>query len=284
MLRNLPFHSRGIKRSGILNNYNTMAEKSNPVTKRQLIALVVMGLVFLIALFLILNVSSPRELTLNTANSQYEKNTISVTGSYSADIDPDQSEIYLTVRTENPNAQTAQNNNREAANNVVNALKAQGLKKDDIETTGYNIQLIKEYDSRATSVIVTNSMKVKVKDLEKVGNVLDAAANSEASSDTVIEINNIQFTLSDEKQIEVNEALLSKASKNAKDKAEAIASSLGTSIISKPLSVSEGSVYIPYPYYAQGVRALSIEMEAPTPISPSPVKATATVNVVFEIS
>ncbi len=248
-------------------------------------------LTFLLLTILFLTACQPAPINVysNQDNAQ-QINKISVNGAYNADVEPDQSEIYLTVRTESQDSITAQRDNAGTANEIIRALKGNGIKEEDIETISYNVDLIQEWDPETYKYVkngirVTNSMKVKTKDLDNVGKVLDAIISVSTAGKSIVEINSVQFTLSQEKQRDVNAELLGKAAENAKAKAEGIAKALDLSIV-KVVSISESNVYIPIPYYAKAdVMTLgAAEAREPTPISPGTVSASANVNVVFEIS
>ncbi|MGB8821346.1 MAG: SIMPL domain-containing protein, partial [Methanoregula sp.] len=64
---------------------------------------------------------------------------IQVSGSGSVTGTPDRVQINFAVQTENADVRIAQSNNALAMNNVMDALAASGVPRDEIKTTGYSI-------------------------------------------------------------------------------------------------------------------------------------------------
>jgi len=128
-----------------------------------------------------------------------------------------------------------------------------------------------------------SSLNLSLKDFTKIGNLVDSITPAGTVGTTITEIDNIQFGLTTEREIEVKQELLSKASKNAKQKAEAIADSLDVNIIGV-ITVSENNVYIQYGRYESALLSKSAEGSAPTPINPQQITTTANVLVEFEIA
>ncbi len=247
---------------------------------------IVIGLLITIVFFLIFNTLNSKQNTISIdSNSSVDKSTISVSGNYETNIQPDQSELLITITSKDKDSIKAQTDNTDVTTRVINALKDKGLNKDNIETLNYRIELLREWDPntqgyKEDGIQVINSIKVTIKDLTKISSIIDAATHVESTPITIISIDNLAFTLSKDKQRQLNEELLAKASKNAKKKANSIADSLGVSII-RVISVSEGSVYTPY--YFERTMLASAELKT-TPINPSLVSANANVNIVFEIN
>ena len=269
-----------------------MEEKNNQIFQGLVLALLIFVALFLIFQnFLPFSNSSSKERIISvSSNDLNNKNTISVNGFFSEEVQPDQAELYITIRTDTKNAQDAQTYNSETSNKVFKALKDNGIKDKDIETINYRVELIEEWDQESQKTIrkgvrAVNSIKVTLTDLQNTGKILDSAASVEPSAKTIVEVDNIQFVLSQEKQRKVNEDLLAKASENARKKADAISKSLGISIV-EVNSVSESNVYIPAPYYQQlsMAEADSGAAKISTPINPSEVTATASVNVIFKFA
>ncbi len=249
--------------------------------------IVILAALVILAVIIIVNpINKSSQVVVQSSDSQLNLNTITVSGTYTQEVAPDQAELYLTVRTEHKDSEIAQSQNAEASNNIMAALKSHGVKDEDIETTDFRVDIQREWDPETgkytkTGIVVTNSMKVTIKDFSDIGKILDAVTQVGAGPNTLVEVYNLQFSLSLDKQREVNQELLSKAAENARKKAEAIADSLDVSIV-KVSSVTEGNVYTPVPYYARS--GLDLAVAESTPISPSDVTSTATVNVVFEIA
>ena len=91
---------------------------------------------------------------------------------------PNQAKLTLGVVTEHTSAQTAQQENAEISNRVIEALKQIGIDESDIKTTVYSVQPRYDYhdgNSILRGYEVEHHFEVTIKDLSKIGNVYDFA-------------------------------------------------------------------------------------------------------------
>lgn len=249
-------------------------------TDNNLVTILAVGLV-IVALVLAFSSRS----TVNVASSgQLQKNTVSVSGQAEMSVDPDQAELYVKIETTKTTAKPAKDENSETSEAVESALRKQGVKKEDIETHRYSIRPNYRYDrddgqSHLTGYTVTNVLKVTTNDMEDIGDIIDAAVDAGANG-----FEQITFGLSDEKQKDVNAAVLLKASDEAKDKAESLAKNLDVSL-GKLSSISESNFYYaPYAYPMADVeQAVMAGAKAAVSINPQDVTVRATVNLAYEI-
>ena len=207
-------------------------------------------------------------------------NTLSVSGKNQQDFAPDQAEILLTIESKGETAEATQDQNNVASKRVIDSLNAAGVAKGDLETVTYTVNPIYEWEDRKRvfkGYKVIHTLKLTTNNVDNVGKYLDIAV-----SNGVNQVQNIQFTLSKKALSKAKEAVLKAAAKNAKEKADALASSLSVSIVTVR-SISESSFdYMPYrPVYA---RSLEAEFAESPPIEPEKVGITASVQVIFEIS
>lgn len=171
--------------------------------------------------------------------------TINVTGSGEVTVTPDIAYLYLGVMTEKPTTIEAQNANSTAINNVIAAIRKEGIKDEDIKTTDYSINPKYNYDkntgtSSLVGYTVSNTLKVTVKDISKVGQVIDTAVKNGANIS-----NSISFGISDYEKYYT--MALVKALSNAQSKAQAISSFLDVKLTT-PVKVIENSSGIPNDY------------------------------------
>lgn len=212
---------------------------------------------------------------------------VTVNGSVTKSVTPDQADITVSVETLNTKASVSQSENAEIAEKVRAALKAAGIADADIKTVSYNLyedfkwnQGTQQSDSIGYRTV--NSIQVTVHDLSKTGDVIDAATQSGANR-----ISSVSFSLSKGKQDEINTQALKEASANAKAKADSISQGLNITL-GQVYSVNESGGYVqPYYYrsydsYAMGASE-SAAPKASTPITPGDVEFTVSVNVQFEI-
>jgi uncharacterized protein YggE len=194
------------------------------------------------------------------------------------------------VSSTDKDGQKAQIDNAKVISVIIDQTKKIGIDNKDIETLNYQIELVREWNHITgqyleTGLKVTNSIKIKVKDFTKISSILHFSQLSSTAGSTTAEVENLRFTLSEDKEREIKKELLSKAAENAREKAEAITDSLDVSI-KKVKTISEQMNYN-YPRYeiAKSDYAMSESVSSvpPTPINPKSTTMSATVNVVFEI-
>src|SRR4051794_17645461 len=122
--------------------------------------------------------------------------TITVTGQRTATVKPDTATVQLGVSVPRPTANAALQQANKSAAALIAALKAAGVADDDIATS--NLSIWPQYDnSQVTGYTASNTVSAKVRDIDRTGPVIDAAA--EAAGDD-ISISGVSFGLSDPEQ------------------------------------------------------------------------------------
>lgn len=136
---------------------------------------------------------------------------------------PDRAWVTLSTESRAKTPREAQRLNAEAMTAVLQKLKALGLPSDAIQTTGYDLQPEYDYHERKRTLlgyVARNTVEVRVDDLPKVGEVLDAAVGAGATN-----VSGIRFGLKDRAGAE-REAL-KLAVEDARERAGALASAAG---------------------------------------------------------
>lgn len=147
--------------------------------------------------------------------------TVTVSGKYTVYSTPDKAEIHLGVRTQEADAQTAQQKNTETVDKVIEAIKALGVDEKSIRTTGYNIWQEYNYETdKVRGYTVTTSLTIKDLEIDLAGSVI-----SESIAAGVNEMNGISYSCSDYDKAYA-EALAS-AVDAAKEKADVLAKAAG---------------------------------------------------------
>lgn len=219
-------------------------------------------------------------------NSQTDR-VILISGYGESVTTPDKVTISFVVETTDPDMKTAQKQNAEQIAAVVAALKSAGIAENDLKTTGYTIYsyTIGEYHlgkwPNGTEVYeVRNTIQMTSYDVAKACEYIDTAIAAGANS-----VNSLQFGLSDAKQIaERNKALVA-AVTAARADANAVASTLGVTIVStgtiqvdqSRYSVAYNSVETAMPKTTDRVAGAAV----PTTIQSGDLETTATVSVVY---
>ena len=219
--------------------------------------------------------------TLNDRNET--QNTISVTGNAETKVMPDEAELSLSVITEGKDAAQVQDDNAKVMNKVIDALKGAGLDDKQIQTTNYYLYPWEEYNYQTgkhtkLGYKLTQTISVKVKDISKVGELLNLAVQN-----GVTNVDNLNFKLSDKLEKDTKDALVAEATKNAKEKAQTLAQNLDVEV-GDPISISETNYYVPR-YYALASKdmAMAVEEASVPQISPQEINVQLGIAVNFEI-
>jgi uncharacterized protein YggE len=209
---------------------------------------------------------------------------ILVTGEGSVDVPPDMAVLSLTVTREAETARAALDANSSAMNKVLSAMKAEGIKARDLQTSGFSIQPKYIYPSPKSSgqreppqivgYTVRNSLSVRIRDVGMVGQILDKSVTL-----GVNEGGNIMFTNADPSTV-ITQARI-EAVKDAMSKATTLAEAAGVKT-GKLLEISEQS-YAPRPMpmaRAEMSRARSADS---VPVATGENTYKVTVNVSYAI-
>ena len=169
-----------------------------------------------------------------------------VSGQGTISVEPDLAMLDLGVETTAPTVSEANLQASTAMDAVLAALKARGVKDEDIQTSYFNIRPRYDYIEEEKDGIrsnrevlvgyrVRNSATVKVRDLDAVGEIIDEVVT--AGGDNV-RISDIRFTLEDPtpKMAELREMAVN----DAKAKAEHLAE-LSDVSVGRLIYISEGA-------------------------------------------
>jgi len=203
---------------------------------------------------------------------------ITVSGQGSVMVKPDIAYIDLGVNTEHADAKTAQANNSAQQTLVINAIKSLGIAEADIKTSGYSMYPKYEYSTNGTSRIVGytvhNTVTVTVRNIDKVGETIDAAIGAGANI-----ASGIRFSLSDSNAYYAQ--ALKQAIANAKSKSGAIAQALGVAV-GNPIEIIEnGGSYMPVIYAEADMMKGNAMMDTAMPVQTGELEVTATITAVF---
>ena len=217
-------------------------------------------------------------LPTSTASAE-EAPTLTMNGIGVARIAPDVAEITLGVVTEAKDAAKAHADNAAQATRVQNAVKALGIAERDIQTTRYDFSPVYDVKDNGRSVTtgytVTNSVVVKVRNLDNVGKVIDAALASGANR-----VDSLEFSASDPSA--AKNAALADAARDARNKADAVAKALGVRIV-RILNVYADAQPYNTPRNFMPMMMAKEAYDAGTPISAGELSVEASVNVTYVI-
>ncbi|MEK6684269.1 MAG: SIMPL domain-containing protein, partial [Nitrospirota bacterium] len=194
-------------------------------------------------------------------------------------VEPDRAEIQIGVETEDPSAQVAAQKNAARADAVLKALHELLGHDADIKTVGYSIHPVystpRDGRNTLTHYKAANVIRVKTDQIKRVGEIIDRANRAGANT-----MGGLEFTLKDDAAVRLK--ALEQASRQARAKADAIASALGVKI-KRILQVEEtGEGPRPYPSH-RGFSSLSMAAEA-TPVEAGTLDIRAAVTLTVEVT
>jgi hypothetical protein len=208
-----------------------------------------------------------------------EKNprTINVAGMAQVTMTPDIATINLGVHTEAATATAAVEANNASTAKLMEALKAAGVAEEDIRTTNFSVYPSAKYDPQTgeqtgISYVVDNSVYVTVRNLDSLGDLLDASVKAGSNS-----INSIQFDVED-KSPYLSQARTS-AVQNAQTQAQELAAAAGVELG----DVQTISYYDNIPVPMARELAFAASADSTVPISPGTMDLTVSVNMVYFI-
>lgn len=233
---------------------------------------------FAILAVLALAVSACGPTTINQAAAETAR-TLNVSGVGVVYLTPDIVYINIGVNTQRENAAEAVEVNKEQTNAVITAIKDFGVDAKDIRTTNFSIWSNPQYDPAGqitgTNYSVDNTVNVTVRDLEKLGDLLDAAVSAGANS-----IYSIQFDVED--KAEATKEARTKAVEDAKLEAQELAETAGVSLADiQSINYFESN---PTPYFeGKGGGGSDAAAQSAVPIQPGQLAISVTVNVTYTI-
>lgn len=221
-------------------------------------------------------------------------NTISVSGMGEVFAVPDQATFTVTVREEAGDVASAQDKATAKINAIIDYLEDAGVEENDIKTQSYNVNPKYEWEQAVcrtdgycppgnqvlVGFEVWQTLEVKVQDPKMAGDLLTGVGSQGAS-----EVSSLSFTIEDED--ELRSEAREQAIAEAKEKADALASQLGVSIV-RVVGFYEDSYGAPLPYaYGRGGVTMDAAMSETKAVAPSlPTgenKITSNVNITYEI-
>ena len=211
-----------------------------------------------------------------TVQPQPMQRTLTVTGSGMVTLTPDVAYIYIGVHTENVSVAEAVAENNTKAQAVATAIKGFGVEEKDIQTTNFSIWPQDQYDDKGnksgTIYNVDNTVYITVRDLTKIGDLLDASIRAGANT-----INSIQFDVADKTEAlsQARKAAVENAQKQAQELVDATGVKLG--------DVQTISYYDSTPLSADYGKGGGAMAASSVPVSSGQYQLTTTVTIVYEL-
>jgi uncharacterized protein YggE len=204
--------------------------------------------------------------------------TLNVSGNGMIYLTPDIAYIYIGVHTDDPDIALAVSHNNTQTQALVDALKNMDIAAADIQTSNFSVYTNQSYDKMSgqptgTYFSVDNTVYITVRDLTKLGSLLNTAVGAGANN-----INSITFDVAD-KTAAMAQAR-QKAMANASTLAAELANTAGVKLGEiQTITYSDNS---PMPYYGIGGGGASAP-NASVPIQPGQTQISVTVSVTYNI-
>ena len=205
--------------------------------------------------------------------------TISVTGTGSVSAAPDRATIHTGLVTQADTAEKALAQNNQDMQQVMDALVQHGVDRKDIQTSSFDIQPIHERDDEGrqqpeiTGYRVQNQLRVHVRDLENIGQLLDMLVKAGSN-----QISGIQFGIDEEAKL-LNQVRV-RAIEDARTSAQILAHAAGVRL-GHVRQISDNSSSIPQPrhmgFEMMGMKAANV------PVATGEQEIRVSVQVVFQL-
>ncbi|MDB5471698.1 MAG: hypothetical protein JWR84_3258 [Caulobacter sp.] len=217
--------------------------------------------------------------TAPAADAAFRATTLNLSAYGETRQAPDMATITLGVTTEAPSASEAMRLNAERMTGVIASLKKAGIDPRDIQTSGLNLNpqyvYVENQPPKLTGYQAANTVTIVVRDLKRLGNVVDASVNSGATN-----VGGISFGIEDSSASEDKARL--EAVKALQAKANLYARSLGYRV-ARLVSFSESGGYAPQPPVVYASFARAEKMDAGTPVEAGQLKVRIDVSATFEL-
>ncbi|MBI2042623.1 MAG: SIMPL domain-containing protein [Candidatus Nealsonbacteria bacterium] len=239
-------------------------------------------------LLLIMSISFAKDIFVSKAPEV--SNNISFTGTGEVFIKPDLALITFAVQNEATTVAEAMSENTKKMNAIIDATKNLGVDGKDLETTSFNISPRYEWLDLETCINypcpsgerilvgyeVYQSLRVKIRNLEKTGNIIQSATDMGAT-----DVSGLQFSVDNEDELK-NQAR-KMAIDEAKNKAKELSSQLGVNL-NKIINFSESE--FPAPVFLYGLEQISMGSGMPDVprVETGENKIEVTVTITYEIN
>ncbi len=204
---------------------------------------------------------------------------ISVVGEGEVSVDPNRAEISVGASFERTTAEAAQQAVNRVLAEVIDEIRDLDIEGTQIQTAGITLHPIynrpRDGQPEVTGYRASNTVRVRVDDVQRVGEVLDVAVEHDANQGF-----GISFMLRNEER--ATQEALRQAVAQAKRKAQTMGEALGMKMLAIEEVVEMGAQR-PQPVY-RGVEMMDARMaSAPTPVESGQITVRASVTLVARV-
>ena len=197
--------------------------------------------------------------------------------------DPDIAQVGAGVQTRAQSASEAVQANAQQMERLVERLRSLGIEREDIQTSNFSLNAEYDYNNRNgqapifTGYMVTNQVTVRLKRLDRVGQVLDALVAAGANN-----IFGPNFMLEDDRAAKA--VARNNAFERSQVQAQEFARMAGYTGV-RLLEVSETfQSFGPVPVAEGAIRVSAASRDATTPIEPGQVGTGVTLTTKYEMT
>ena len=211
-------------------------------------------------------------------SSTQEPPSVSVSGEGVVRVAPDRALVRIGAESRSKVSKEAQQRNAELMTAVQQKVAAIGIAKDAIRTLAIDLQPEFDFQNGKQTLrgyVARNTIEVRVDDLSRLGDVLDAAVGSGATS-----LHGLRFEVKNRDAVE--EQALQRAVANAMAKAQTIAGAAKRTI-ERVLRIEEQFVGSGGPEPMFDRAAMARAADAPTPVVPGEIEVRAQVRITAAI-
>jgi len=187
--------------------------------------------------------------------------TITVSATGTVEAEPDQARITSGVTTEASSAREALTHNSDAMTKVISEIKAKGIDAKDIQTSSFNVEPVIDYSKdgqppKVRGYRVSNQVVVLVRDLGKLGDVLDEVITAGAN-----QVQGLSFEVSkaDALKDDARKEAVANALRRAKLLAAAAGAEVGQVVHMSEEVTSSGPITYATPRFAKAEASVPIE-------------------------
>jgi uncharacterized protein len=192
---------------------------------------------------------------------------------------PDRAWISIGAESRAPSARDAQRRNTELMTPILEKLKSAGVPADAIRTVGYDLQYEWDYVNNkrvGRGYVARNTVEVRVDTIDRVGELLEIAVGSGATT-----LGGIRFDLKDHTKLEREALRLAVA--DARGKADAVAAGAGRAVDRIVRVEEQGVVNVQPPPRPMFREAQLAAADAAPPISAGQMEIRANVTVTVTV-
>lgn len=203
--------------------------------------------------------------------------TVSVAGSGEVEVAPDQAVLRLSVTATGSDAATVNDQLASGASELRATLSDLGIAEENVQTMHYNVREDRQRPegNGESQYVGEHAFEVRLDDVDRVGEVLDAAVQGGAD-----DVDGVRYTISEATRDDLRDEAIRAAVSDARDEASVIADASALEL-GGVLSASTGGTDV-RPYRTEFAQTAGDA--GGTTIDPRDVTVSASVEVTFAAS